>query len=365
MTAFVQIHLLVDYPAANLNRDDSGRPKTVIYGGAERLRVSSQSVKRALRTGPVFQAALAGALGTRAQSFGDILIDILTKPPHGLERAVAVQRARAVVEHDRLGKLKAAPKGREEIADTEQLAHLGPDEIERLEALAERVVAGGALDDNAMLVLTERPRAADIAMFGRMLADNPGHNVDASVQIAHAFTTHAVEVEDDYFTAVDELKQARREADRGAGFVGVQQFGAGLFYQYACLDTRTLLANLSGDVDLAARAAAALVEGLATTSPKGKQNSFASRAIANYALVEVGPQQPRTLASAFQTPVRGEGQTAKSVEALRKLRRDFAVAYGPGSDEQAEMEIGGAGTLAALTALAGKAVRDAAAARDA
>lgn len=363
MTTFIQLHFLVDYPAANLNRDDSGRPKTLIYGGAERLRISSQSIKRALRTGAVFNERLKGALGTRAQSFGSILEVALIEG--GMARDKAIAKAKEVVAHDKLGKIKKAKSADEDTSDTEQLAHLGPDEIERLEALAEHVANDGTLDEKTMAVLLERPKAADIAMFGRMLADNPGYNVEAAAQVAHAFTTHRQEVEDDYFTAVDELKAARKDADRGAGFVGVQQFGAGLFYQYACLDASLLKANLSGDTDLAAQAAAALVEGLATTSPKGKQNSYASRSIARYGLVEVGPQTPRTLASAFLKPVGGNNLFGKSVERLQGLRQDFTRAYGSGCDASAEFIVavdGDAtpgGDLAGLIQLAHEAARNA------
>lgn len=368
MTTFIQIHLLIDYPAANLNRDDSGRPKTLVYGGAERLRVSSQSIKRALRTGTVFRDRLEGALGTRAQSFGQLLEEVLMAAPYGLSRADAVKQAQAVINNDKLGKLKTSKlkKGESEAeptSDTEQLAHLGPDELERLTALAARLAAGETLDPKQMAVLLERPKAADIAMFGRMLADNPGYNVEAAAQVAHAFTTHRQEVEDDYFTAVDELKAARQHEDRGAGFVGVQQFGAGLFYQYACLDASLLKENLSGDADLAARAAGALVAGLAMTSPKGKQNSYASRSIARYGLVEVGGQTPRTLASAFLKPVRGTDLFADSFKALRQLRDKFDDVYGPGYDEFAEFVVdadageGGTGTLADLVALAERATR--------
>ena len=152
-------------------------------------------------------------------------------------------------------------------------------------------------------VLTERPRAADIAMFGRMLADIPKFNVEAAAQVAHAFTTHRAVVEDDYFTAVDELKAERKEADKGAGFVGVAEFGTGLFYLYACVNASLLADNLRDDKELAGKTAAAFIEALAKTSPSGKQNSYASRSHATYGLVETGSQQPRSLAAAFLKPV--------------------------------------------------------------
>ena len=137
-------------------------------------------------------------------------------------------------------------------------------------------------------------------MFGRMLADNADFNREAAVQVAHAYTTHRVTVEDDFYTAVDDLKT--KAEDAGAGFVGELGFGSGLFYLYVCIDTDLLVANLGGNDGVAKSAVAALTEALATVSPGGKQASFASRARAEYLLVEKGSQQPRTLGSAFAKP---------------------------------------------------------------
>lgn len=327
MTCFVQLHILTSYAAANLNRDDTGRPKTLTYGGAARLRVSSQALKRAFRISDVFAGALPGAMGKRSQRFADGLIAALEA--RGLERGEAVARAEALVEHDKLGKVKVKDKGKGSAA-TEQLVHLGPDELAAIEGMADRLAASPDLGERGMLVLRDTPRAADIAMFGRMLADNPGYNVEAAVQVAHAFTTHRVAVEDDYYTAVDDLKPA--DADAGAGFIGVQQFGAGLFYLYICVDADLLRANLGGDGALATAALDALVRAAATVSPGGKQNSYASRGKALYVLQEIGADAPRSLAPAFQLPVGardGEADVkAASMRRLLALRDGYARAYG-------------------------------------
>ncbi len=347
MTRFIQLHLLTAYPAANLNRDDTGRPKTLTFGGAERLRVSSQSLKRAFRTSEVFADKLPGALGKRSQDFMRALVTALEA--RGLDGETATALAEAVIEHDKLGKVK---KGK---AQTEQLVHLGPDELATIEALADRLAASETLDEKAMIVLKDKPRAADIAMFGRMLADNSGFNVDAAVQVAHAFTTHRATVEDDYYTAVDDLKNADRDQDRGAGFIGVQEYGAGLFYLYICINADLLSANLSGDALLCADTVEALVRAAATVSPTGKQNAFASRAKAVYALVEIGEETPRTLASAFQHAVGArageDDQIAASITRLRALRDGFARAYGERFDVSTEMVVGAASSasLADLT----------------
>lgn len=357
MTTFLQLHLLTTYPASNLNRDDTGRPKTVIFGGAERLRISSQSNKRAIRTSDVFASSLSGVLGTRSNGFTSALIKVLKT--RGMPDDQIVKRVGDVIDKDRLGKKK-----NDKPTDTEQLVHLGPDELARLEGLADRLVAGDELAEKEAVVLTHKPRAADIALFGRMLADNPTYNVEAAAQVAHAFTTHRVSVEDDFYTAVDDLKSADREQDRGAGFIGVQEYGSGIFYLYICLNASLLKDNLADDTDLAVKAGRALIEAAATVSPKGKQNSFASRAYADFLLLEAGSRAPRTLAAAFLKPV-GQGDLENDYGAISKkrlleLREKFDAAYGATDPEPAILDVtAGDGTLDAIRRKAEEAIRNA------
>lgn len=366
MSRFLQLHLLTAYPAANLNRDDTGRPKTMLFGGAERLRISSQSLKRAFRTSTVFADGLPGALGTRSQVFTKALVEALTA--RGLTPDLAVERAASVITAGKLGKLKASP--RRDTALTEQLVHLGPDELAAITALADGLAGETAPDDKALLVLKDKPRAADIAMFGRMLADNPAYNVEAAVQVAHAFTTHRAVVEDDYYTAVDDIKNADQDADRGAGFIGVQEFGAGLFYLYLCIDTGLLIDNLAGDATLAGDAVAAFITAAATVSPSGKQNAYASRAKARYVLLETGDEAPRSLAGAFQRPVGGrpgeEDHYRTSVDRLNALRQGYRRAYDETLSSLAvDVDDDGSASLAELIAAARAAVTAQAAASQA
>jgi CRISPR system Cascade subunit CasC len=335
MTHFIQLHLLTSYAASNLNRDDTGRPKTLHFGGAERLRISSQSLKRAFRTSDVFQAQLPEALGKRSISFADGLIRALVA--RGLDEAEATKRAAAVIEHDKLGKLK---KDKDHtLAKTEQLVHLGPDELAALEQLADRLAVTATLDDKEMLVLQRQPRAVDIAMFGRMLADNPGYNVEAAVQVAHALTTHRVTVEDDFYTAVDDFKNADGDADRGAGFLGVQEYGAGLFYLYICINADLLLANLAGDRALAGQALAGLIKAAATVSPTGKQNAFASRAFARCVVQEIGTDTPRSLAAAFERPVGQQPAESDLFEASVKRLEDLRTQFNRIYDQSPETHV--------------------------
>jgi CRISPR system Cascade subunit CasC len=345
MQRFLQLHLLTVYPPANLNRDDTGRPKTAIFGGAPRLRVSSQSLKRAWRTSEVFEGRLEGHLGKRTQRLGqEIEAHLLA---HGCASDEALKIAREVA--DLFGKIK--PEKDKHPTHLEQLAFVSPAEREAALALAERRAAGESGELKAEAVLRPVDGAVDIAMFGRMLADDPDFNREAAVQVAHAITTHRVIVEDDYYTAVDDLK--RPAEDAGAGFVGEAGFAAGVFYLYICINCDLLTRNLDGHEGLARTGIAALIEAAATVAPRGKQASFASRARAGYLLAENGETAPRTLAAAFLKPVSGEDLLADSVIALETTRAQFARAYGEDGAAAACLNVpAGQGTLAEVVAFA-------------
>lgn len=335
MTTFLQLHALTVFTAANLNRDDTGRPKTLQFGGTQRLRVSSQSLKRAWRTSSVFADRLPGHLASRTQRIGARVRERLLAG--GKSEADSLAIAQLIAVH--FGKIEDK-KGRDQ-SYTKQLAFVSPDEFKRAEALADRAIAGETITPEADDLLLPVDTAADLAMFGRMLADNPKYNREAAVQVAHAFTTHSAAVEDDYYVAVDDLKDPADREDAGTSFIGVQEYGAGVFYLYACVDTQLLVKNLGGDTSVARAALAALIESALTVSPRGKQASFASRARASFALLERGPQQPRTLGAAFLKAVgaseAGGDAAAASIEKLQRFRANLDIAYGPGADAMVAM----------------------------
>ncbi|MCX7631282.1 MAG: type I-E CRISPR-associated protein Cas7/Cse4/CasC [Geminicoccaceae bacterium] len=348
MNRFLQLHLLTVYPAANLNRDDTGRPKTVTFGGTTRLRISSQALKRAWRTSEVFQQKLEGHLGKRTQRFGEVVAK------HLVERGVAPERARTIAREvaDIFGALKAEKD--KNPTYIEQLAFLSPEEWRDALALAEKKARGEPVESDAEKlaeqILRTADSAVDIAMFGRMLADDPDFNREAAVQVAHAFTTHRVIVEDDYYTAVDDLKGPAEDA--GAGFIGEAGFGAGVFYSYLCIDRQLLLRNLGGNDGLARDGIAALIEAAATVAPRGKQASFASRARASYVLAERGDSAPRTLAAAFLAPLAGRDLLRESIDALEKTRGQFDEAYGEKLEHVVMNVPGGHGSLPDVLAFA-------------
>jgi len=265
MTEFLQFHVLTSYPPSNPNRDDLGRPKTAQIGEKLRQRISSQAIKRALRKSEAFERALAGQMGERTQRLGEVIVDHLkkrgveAKQAHAFARDIAATFGKVEEKGDKEKSVaEKNNKGASDLVRIKQLAFISPDERRAALALAEAAAAGKPLPkekDLAKLLLRKADGAVDIAMFGRMLADAAEFNREAAVQVAHAFTTNAVEIEDDYYTAVDDLKT--KAEDAGAGFVGEAGFGAGVYYLYICVDRNQLIANLDGDKALAARVAGA------------------------------------------------------------------------------------------------------------
>lgn len=345
MTRFIQLHLLTHYPPANLNRDDTGRPKTALMGDAQRLRISSQSLKRAWRTSEAFESALQGHLGIRTRLLGRDVYGQLKKG--GVAEKQAREWARLIAKQ--FGKLKSEKNAKDGAdLEIEQLAHISPEERAAVDALVAQLAQHqGEPTEDDLKLLTAPRRAVDIAMFGRMLADSPLHNVEAAVQVAHAITVHRAAVEDDYFSAVDDLNA---KGDTGAGHIGERGYGAGLFYLYIAIDRDLLKKNLGEDEALTERALKALTEAVTRVAPTGMQASFASRAYAGYGLAEKGTQQPRSLSQAFLRPIteREEaGVFERAVKALETRQHNFDKVYGACADARCTFDTeAGTGSLA-------------------
>ncbi len=330
MSRFLQLHFLTSYGPANLNRDDLGRPKTAFFGNTQRLRVSSQSLKRAWRTSDLFETALKGHVGKRSKRFGQELVVILREA--GVAEKQAIEWTAAIMAQ--FGKLETVKSGKKsettesalKAVDLTTLLFLSQDEIANLQTLARTLAAEKRAPlAEELNALRAKGKAADIAMFGRMIADHPGSNLEAAVQVANAITVNSTEVEDDYFSAVDDLNT---DAETGSAHLGETGFGAGVFYSYLCVDRELLRENLGGDEELARRAVAALAECAATVAPRGKQASFASRAYALYGLAEKGDRQPRSLSMAFLKPVVDKDLGRDAVAALEAARDGLDAVYG-------------------------------------
>ncbi len=348
MKRFIQLHILTSYPPANLNRDDLGRPKTAKMGGVDRLRVSSQSLKRHWRTSDLFQSALEGHLGQRTKLLGKQIHEKM------LENGVAEKKAQEWAKEIAgvFGKNKSNKKEPLQELEIEQLVHIGPREQTAVDALVATLIAEQRAPEKEELDLLRKDnQAADIALFGRMLASNTKFNTEAACQVAHALSVHSVVIEDDYFTAVDDLNALQEDA--GSAHIGETGFAAGLFYAYVCINRDLLIENLNGDEALARRAIKALTEAAVKVAPSGKQNSFGTRAYASYVLAEMGDQQPRSLSVSFLKPVdaRSGDYGRDAVVALRQQRDNFNKVYGECSDAHCELNVlEGTGTLDELLA---------------
>lgn len=342
MSEFIQLHLLTSYPPSNVNRDDLGRPKTAYMGGTERLRISSQSLKRSWRTSDIFESALSGHIGVRTKRLGFKIYEKLHSA--GIKEKDAKNWAVKIA--GVFGKIKKEKK--EDTLFIEQLVHISPKEQEAVLLLAETLVAENREPRKDELdLLCKEKMAIDIALFGRMLADAPQYNVEASCQVAHAISTHSVVVEDDYFTAVDDLND--KSEDTGSAHIGEAGFAAALFYSYICINQRLLVDHLNGNVELANKAIKALTETATKVSPSGKQNSFASRTYANFVLAEKGEQQPRSLSVAFLKAISDQDQASAAIRALEEQVNKFDEVYGECADSRYSFNtLNGTGSLKKL-----------------
>lgn len=353
MSRFIQLHMLTAYPPANLNRDDQGSPKTAKMGGYDRLRVSSQCLKRTWRTSESFEQALADHIGTRTKEMGLKVYDRLIE--HGVKHKDALEWTKSIAgvfgklktlskkETEGLKKLPPEDRQKKELVEVEieQLAFFDTEEEQRMMELADKLAANNEEPSKDELdLLRNHVTSADIALFGRMLASSPAFNIEAACQVAHAISVHPVVIEDDYFTAIDDLNDGLD--DLGASHIGETRFAAGLFYSYICINRELLIENLGGDEALAIKAIRALIDAAVKVAPSGKQNSFASRAYASYVLAEKGDQQPRSLSVAYLKPINpreNDDFVPDSIQALIKQKNSFDKVYGACADDRYELNV--------------------------
>ena len=328
MSTYVDIHIIQSLPPSCVNRDDSGSPKSAVYGGVRRLRVSSQSWKRATRL--YFNDILdAKDVGVRTKRVVEVLAERITEdaPELAGDAAALAKKVFAAT------KIKLSPPRGKKDAPQESgyLLFLSTSQIARLAGLAIASARGGeALDAKTVKKIFKEEHAVDIALFGRMVADDTDLNVDAACQVAHAISTHAAENEYDFFTAVDDDKSRSEEEDAGAGMMGTVEFSSATMYRYATVNLDMLVENL-GDDDAALRALEVFIKGFCLSMPTGKQNTFANRTLPEAVVVSVRDDQPVSLVGAFEKPIRtneADGYLARSVEALAEHARAIEDNYG-------------------------------------
>lgn len=330
MKALLELHYLQNFAPSNLNRDDTGSPKDAFFGGTRRLRISSQSFKRAMRQDFGGRQLLRpDEIGVRTKRAHEAIAELLA----GEGRSEEQRRAAAELA---LGGLGLPVKD----GKNQYLLFLGRDELRRVadiinanwaefQAAAPAPEEGGKKKASKKATLSgdlgkqlagalNGSRAVDVALFGRMLADLPDKNADAAAQVAHAISTHALrERQYDFYTAVDDLKP---DDNAGADMLGTVEFASATVYRYACIDLGKLLENLQGDRELLERGLRAFLHASVFAAPTGKQNTFAAHNLPGL-MVQVVRRDtsPRNLANAFEKGVRAEGgggYLAPSVAAL-------------------------------------------------
>lgn len=342
----VDIHVLQTVPPSNLNRDDTGTPKVATYGGVRRARVSSQAWKRATRQ--EFRDALdISDLGVRTKRIVELVAGRIadlapgTAPESALQASADVLTAAGITVKEPRGKKGAPP-------EASYLLFLSELQVDALAHLAtEHMTSGEKIDKKDAQSLIKDKNSIDLALFGRMVADVSDLNVDAACQVAHALSTHSVETEYDYFTAVDDHELTGPDSDAGAAMIGTVEFNSSTLYRYATIDVDQLRKNL-GDNAATIRAVKAFLAAFIRSMPTGKQNTFANRTLPDAVVVSIRADQPISLVGAFEEPVKDTldgGRVAASVERLVAHANNVEAAFGTPPVRTWVVGVGAPGTV--------------------
>lgn len=331
----IELHLLQSFPVSNLNRDDVGQPKTATFGGSTRGRISSQCLKRSARQLFAEHGVDQSETGVRTKRLRDGSASLLIErgrdegASHGVVTA-GLEQLGFGVDQDKGLTQYLLFVGREAVARLAAYCEENWDALASMAKAKEGKKPDKVKPDKAGIAEARRvldaSRVVDVALFGRMIADNKDFNVDAASQVAHALSTHTVATEFDFYTAVDDLKP---DAESGADMIGTVDFNSACYYRYANLDVNQLARNLDGDGDLVARAANAWLHAFIHAVPSGKQNSMAARTMPGTLLGVVRSDGAWNLANAFLKPVTDNdlmaGSTARLTEHFQQLRRFYGA----------------------------------------
>lgn len=332
----IEIHSIQNHSPANLNRDDLGAPKTCYFGGVVRSRISSQCIKRSIRTSDAFKKLLGG-VRTRQ------LARLIAKKANA--DAYTQKRAEKILSECGF-KPKKARKSATEDQDSEtddrtsMLVYTSWQAIEEMAQLLEDFDEKS--DEELAMEFAEAisrcVAVPDMALSGRMLQPEESatkvwktldRTVEGALQVAHAISTHEARPEVDYYVAADDISGDVA----GAGYVDEAMFASACFYKYFSIDWGTLVENLKGygkkHKELAAHTVGAFIQGAALVNPTGKQNSFAAHNPPDGMLVEIR-ETPVSYANAFARPVtQGERDIiSQSIAQLAQYIRDLDTGYG-------------------------------------
>lgn len=316
-----EIHMLKNYPPTNLNRDDTGAPKTCLFGGVMRGRVSSQCLKRSWRTSVTFQNDIGdNAVGIRTRNLPVVVCDKLR------ELGADEEKVNALCE--RIPELLGLNKEPKKMI-TKEIVFCSQADIDAIVFAMQKLLAECKKVKDIIELKADskkgkelraslrdiRPVTLDIALFGRMVTSDAFRDVEASMQVAHAISTNKVSVESDYFTAVDDMLSGSSMDELGAAMIGDVDFNSSCYYVYTSVDTDALAENLKyadNADEIVRKAIPALLRAMAFTDPSGKQNSFAGHVLPSVVMVECKEKKiPTSMVNAFVEPVGKGGDLVK------------------------------------------------------
>lgn len=310
MTTFINIHALISHPSSMLNRDDSGMQKTAVFGGALRSRISSQCLKRSIRQSDIYAESVSEK-SIRTNKFDELLevcIEAMPEKDPKLIEDVLLN----------LGSKVKKEKNKETGETNRFFDAVQPYAIGAIRESLNMVEAGTELKE--LKKVTHIP-TIDVALSGRMDASCPDRNVEAAMSVAHSITTHAADIEVDWFTACDDL------AEQGSGHIGTTEFSSGVFYRYASINIDLLAQNIKGTVEDVATIVNTMIRCFAQITPSAKQKVFAAHNQADFVLA-VESNQPLSLANAFRKPVENTGDVMEhSIEKLVSHYEKLTDAY--------------------------------------
>jgi len=341
---YVNYHILISHSPSNLNRDDMNMQKTAVFGGVKRTRISSQSLKRAMRHSDYYKNNI-GMPSERTRQLGKLTAKYVKalkdKYDESLVKSVMslISGESEIKEDTQSGAVAAWTVSEVEkyCQLYQQLQNQYP-EPKEFSKEWKKVTDKKKLVDGktkAELFREALKDGQDIALSGRMATSGIMTNVDASLAVAHAITTHSVDTDIDWFTAVDDLNP--ETGDTGSAHLNTNEFSSGVFYRYASLNLRQLQANLGiDDRQQVLEIAAHVLHMLVTVVPSAKQNAFAAFNLADFALVSFS-DQPISLANAFENPVKARvnGFMEPSINALLDYDKTVSGAYGLTGDKKA------------------------------
>lgn len=298
---YLDIHAIQTLPLSNPNRDDTGRPKTADYGGVTRARISSQAWKAAMRDYFRENGPKAG-VGIRTKKVLDYVAQKICEKDNSVSMDDAKKKAKNVLN---VVNLKPNKDG-----ELDVLFFLGDKQAERL---AEAALTGEK-DEAVLDKILKENMPIDIALFGRMCADNHTLSEDASSQVAHAISTHEVRTEYDFFTAKDDLDSADQA---GASMMGTKELNSSTFYRYANVGIHKFLHQMGDKKEDAIQALRLFIEAFARSIPTGNIHSDAHQTSPQALLVVLRDDCPANLSNAFENPVKAkDGYTATSIRRL-------------------------------------------------